>query len=58
MNELTANLADVPQAATKTSSPKPQPFFGRPTEPRFERQQLEPTAIFQALGGVAEKDNT
>lgn len=46
------------QRANRASTQNTPTSFGRPSERRIARQQLEPTAIFQALGGVPLSHNT
>ena len=58
MNELSANLADGVTAESKRRLGQDSLAIRRPAEPRTEREQLKATPVFQAIGGVAVKQNT
>lgn len=58
VNELPANLADGATAESKRRLWKASLAIRRPAEPRIEREQLKATPVFQAIGGVAVKQNT
>ena len=58
VNELSANLADGVTAESKRRLGQDSLAIRRPAEPRTEREQLKATPVFQAIGGVAVKQNT
>ena len=58
MNELSANLADGVTAESKRRLGQDSLAIRRLAEPRTEREQLKATPVFQAIGGVAVKQNT
>ena len=58
VNDLSANLADGVTAESKRRLGQDSLAIRRPAEPRTEREQLKATPVFQAIGGVAVKQNT